>query len=167
METFESGDLSRDFENGASKNTRVNGKNEYLNEYGGLCQPIVMWLIGHRVTCNRNGSRPDHSAWPHHPSKQTLSSCWLPLAWKAYRLTRIHSVRMNYCHVKITRVLFNNYNNVHRLWWKRIGVNAASPLCKRIQKSPYSYEASSCKRRLSFSSFMVNFIYRKLGNFVE
>ena len=41
METFESRDISGDFENGASKNARVNGEDEYLNEYGGLCQPIV------------------------------------------------------------------------------------------------------------------------------
>ena len=41
METFESGDLSRDFENGASKNARINGENEYLNEYGDLGRPIV------------------------------------------------------------------------------------------------------------------------------
>ena len=42
METFETRYLSGDFENGASKNARVNGEDEYLNEYGGLCQPIVM-----------------------------------------------------------------------------------------------------------------------------
>ena len=39
-ESFESGDLSRDFGNGASKNALVNGEYEYLNEYGGLGQPI-------------------------------------------------------------------------------------------------------------------------------
>ena len=38
---FESGDLSGDFENGASENARVNSEDEYLNEYGGLCQPTV------------------------------------------------------------------------------------------------------------------------------
>ena len=37
MESFESRDLSGDFENGASKNARVNNEKEYLNEYGGLC----------------------------------------------------------------------------------------------------------------------------------
>ena len=41
METFESGDLSGDFENGANKNANVNDEDKYLNEYGGLCQPIV------------------------------------------------------------------------------------------------------------------------------
>ena len=50
--------------------------------------------------------------------------------------------------MKITRILFNNYNNVHRFWWQCIGVNAASPLCKWIQKSPHSYEALLCKRCL-------------------
>ena len=148
METFESGDLSGDFENRASKKVPVNSKNEYLNESGGLCQPIVTWLISHRVTRNRNGSCPDCSARSHRPSKQILSSCWLPLAWKAYYLTHIYSVCVNYCHVQITRVLFNNYNNVYHLWWKRNGVNAVSPLCKWIQKFPYSYEVSSCKHHL-------------------
>ena len=42
METFESGNLSGDFENGSSKNVHVKGKHEYLNEYKGLGQPIVM-----------------------------------------------------------------------------------------------------------------------------
>ena len=32
METFGSGDLNGDFENGASKNAHVNGKNKYLND---------------------------------------------------------------------------------------------------------------------------------------
>ena len=41
METFESGDLSGDFENGASENARVNGENEYFNENGDLRLPIV------------------------------------------------------------------------------------------------------------------------------
>ena len=40
-ETFESGNLSGDFENGASENARVNGKNEYFNENGGLRLLIV------------------------------------------------------------------------------------------------------------------------------
>ena len=65
--TFESGDLSGDFENGASKNTHVNDENEYLNEYEGQCQPIVTWLIGHCVMRNWNESSPDRSAWPHRP----------------------------------------------------------------------------------------------------
>ena len=42
MKTFESGDLSGDFEKGAIKNARVNGEDEYLNEYRGVYQPIVM-----------------------------------------------------------------------------------------------------------------------------
>ena len=41
METFESGSLTGDFENEAVRNIRVNGENEYLNEYGGLFQSIV------------------------------------------------------------------------------------------------------------------------------
>ena len=32
METFESRDLSGDFENGASENAHVNGENEYQNK---------------------------------------------------------------------------------------------------------------------------------------
>ena len=41
METIESGDLSGDLENRVSEESGVNGENEYLDEYGGLGQPIV------------------------------------------------------------------------------------------------------------------------------
>ena len=42
MKTFETKDLSGDFENGTWKNTGVDSKNEYLREYEGHCQLIVM-----------------------------------------------------------------------------------------------------------------------------
>ena len=31
---------------------------------------------------------------PHRLSKQTVSSCYLPLAWEEYRLTRLDSVHV-------------------------------------------------------------------------
>ena len=40
VKVFESGDVSGDCENRGSENTCVNSENEYLNEYGSLCQPL-------------------------------------------------------------------------------------------------------------------------------
>ena len=40
-ETFESGDLSEDFENRASENARVHDEKKYLNENGDLRLPLV------------------------------------------------------------------------------------------------------------------------------
>ena len=55
METFEPGDLSGYFENGASENAHLNGKNEHKNENGGLYLPTVTCtfhkMLDFRVTC--------------------------------------------------------------------------------------------------------------------
>ena len=118
MKNFESRDLCGDFKNGASENAHVNSKNEYWNEYGSLCQPIMH-------TRSPTGDRVyivgiDHIQTV--PSKQILSSSWLPLVWEATSLTHIDSA--HYCHVKTTWVLFNNYNNVYLFWRKHTDGNA-------------------------------------------
>ena len=69
METFESRDLSGDFENGANENARVNEENEYFNENGGLCLPIVT------CTFHKMFDFIAITVEPHRPSKQTVSSC--------------------------------------------------------------------------------------------
>ena len=88
------GDQSRDLKNEYRKTCFlcVNGKNEYFNEYGDLCQPIVTWLICHHVTSIRNRSHPHCSA---QVSKGSSPSSFPTKSFFLLAATRLVGVSLN------------------------------------------------------------------------
>ena len=122
---------------------------------------------------------------PHCLSQQILSSCWLPhlrgISLDSYRLcargTITTWISHGYCLI-ITIAFTISWWIAFTIswwiaftisWWKRIGVNATSALCKQIQKPPYSYKVSSCKRHQRQPSLLCSGFVTKqrLNSWVE
>ena len=90
---------------------RANNENEYFNENGSLHLLIVTCTFHKMLDFIYSHVLLLVTIQLHRPSKQTVSSCWLPLAWEGYCLTCINSVQVELSSHENHRVLFNNYKN--------------------------------------------------------